>query len=342
VLTLRGVLSTAMFQNKVLSSVDDRENPGKVRAWMNILTTLVNPDEVISAKLGSSETLKSRFELACQGTEYDQEEEGTKPFLFSYSAAAAAVIKDRFAELYVPAFQIVYSKLAPYARYNKLADDHGAFKRPSPVHKYLRAFKSHRERLERADAELAKSVDAYRKGAKRLTDNHILFTVMGQKAVFKTFFEVYVSTLDARSAQTLKEMAETFVSEFDEVYDEFHKSDNHDEAFFNTRFKLGTSIKNTGDLSSYFWRGIMLSSAGEIDYGSSAIDLLSSVISDLLYFNEEDAELEFSFSKRDRIIARHVKILQGFDSELDDDAAKKLAEKVVKSKEAFITVQVRG
>lgn len=332
VLTLRGVVGAAMFENRSIASVDARSDRKNVQKWLNSLSQWVKPDESIEASLGHDETLAHRFEVACASSLDDDEE--CQPFLFSYSAAAAAVIKDRFRELYLPVFRKVYTCATPFSSVNGIALKHGVFEKKKPLHRFLRAFSAQRAELLRDDNELKKSVTAYKSDLRAFSENHLLLTVMGQKALFKSLFDLYLSDSSIAADELLKH-TESFVERFNEIYDLVNKSKAVDECLFSTRarIKKGVEVGNAGDLGRELWRGIVLGYNGEIDYGTTAIYLLKQTIIDLLSF-EEGAD--FAFSERDKIVNRHVSILQRHNSEIDDEEAILIAGRIVLAKEGHI------
>ena len=333
VLTLRGVIGAAMFENRSIASVDARSDRKNVQKWLSSLSQWVAPDELIKNQLSHDETTEHRYLVACASSPDDSEDE-CQPFLFSYSAAAAGVIKERFRDLYLPVFREVFSCLAPFSAVRDIAFKNGVFNKHKPIHRYLRAFSAQREELIKEDAELKQAVSAYRVRLKEFSENHILLTVMGQKALFKSLFGLYLSESKIE-ADELINYAKSFVQEFNNAYDLVHKSQAIDECLFSvkTRLKKGVETTSAGDLGREFWRGIILGYNGEIDYGPTAIDLLKQTIIDVLTYEDGNS---FKFDSRAKIIKRHVGILQKHNSDIEDDIANSIAEKIVSAKELHV------
>lgn len=333
VLTLRGVIGASMFENRSIASVDDRVNRKHVQKWLSSLFQWVGPDNEIAEKLGKSECLQHRFEIACAAIPNDDDEDD-QPFLFSYSAAAAGVIKTKFRDLYLAVFREVYSNLTPFTIVSTIATDNGAFEKTSDLHHYLRAFSGRRKELEKESQETKQKVVIYKTHLKDYCDNHILLTVMGQKALFKALFEAYLSDVDIKANELLTKSKE-FVESFNEIYDALHLSNNFDECFFSTKLTLqrGIQTKQAGDLGRAFWRGVILGHNGEIDYGPTAVELLKNVLIDVLTYESGN---EFEFKDRNKIINRHVALLRRIDSDIEDSKAKNVAEQIVKGKEAMV------
>lgn len=332
VLTLRGVIGASMFENRSIASVDDRVNRKHVRKWLSSLSQWVEPDNEIAKKLGQSECLEYRFEIACAATPNDDEDD--QPFLFSYSAAAAGVIKTKFRDLYLAVFREVYSNLTPFNKVRIIATNSGAFEKKSDLHRYLRAFSGQRKELEKESQETKQKVVTYKTHLKDYCDNHILLTVMGQKALFKALFEAYLSDVDIKAKELLNKSKE-FVESFNDIYDDLHLSSNFDECFFSTKLtmKKGIQTAQAGDLGRAFWRGIILGHNGEIDYGPTAVELLKNVLIDVLDYESGNA---FEFKDREKIINRHVAVLRRIDSDIEDSKAKNIAEQIVKGKETMV------
>jgi hypothetical protein len=335
ILTLRGVVLAAMFENRSIASVDERSIRKYVQKWLASINQWIKPDEAIKERFGHDETLAHRFELACEASMADEEEDECQPFLFSYSAAAASVIKERFRDLYLPVFREVFSSLTPYFAVREIALNNGAFDKKKPLHRYLRAFATQREELLKENAEMKQEVVMYKAQLKAFSENHVLLTVMGQKALFKALFELYLSDAEINSNELL-DHAKSFVQDFNNAYDLVHKSNAIDECFFSVRMRLKKGVETTkaGDLGREFWRGIILGYNGEIDYGPTAIDLLKQTIIDIL--SHEDGS-EFVFGAHEKIVARHIGILRKHNSDIEDEKANSIAEKIVAAKEHHVT-----
>ena len=82
--------------------------------------------------------------------------------MFSYSAAAAGVIKSKFRNLYLPVFREVYSNLTPFNKVNSIATSNGAFEKANDLHRYLRAFYGQRRDIEKSSQEIKQKVIIYR------------------------------------------------------------------------------------------------------------------------------------------------------------------------------------
>lgn len=332
VLTLRGVIGAAMFENRSVASVDNRSDKKLVQKWLSSLQQWVKPDDEILIKIGANECLQKRFDIACETVNGDVDDE--QPFLFSYSAAAASVIKLKFRNLYLAVFREVYSELRPFKQVIGIAASNGAFVKNNDLHSYLRAFSGQRREMDATQPQTKQAVAAYKNQLKTHSENHILLTVMGQKALSKTMFSEYLCTVDLEP-KALLDGAKLFVHEFNDAYDRLHISDSFDECFFSTKLLLrrGILTGKSGDLGRVFWRGIILGNNGEIDYGPAAINLLKTIIADVMH---HDSREDFVFEERDAIINRHKKLLHNFDKELLDKDALDIAEKIVDGKEIFI------
>lgn len=333
VLTLRGVISSAIFDNKSISSVDSRSSKTIVNKWLTNLTRWINPDERISKELQANETLKHRFKIASEKNEASEDSEEEYPFLFSYSGSAAELMKKQFSDLYLNVFREVYHGLIPYKETIERARTAGAFEKNNDLHAYLRAFAAKRRGLESANAGLRQQVIAYKNDSKKQTQNSIPHTVMGQKAIFRALFEIYLSTAKLEGAELLAQAA-SFVKRFNETYILLHLSATFDENFYSTRFRLKKGVETVaaGDLGREFWKGIILGYNGEIDYGPTAVDLLKWIQIDVMLFDKEKGK-PFKFRDHEKIVDRHIKYLGKFNGEITPAKAGEIANSIVAAKE---------
>jgi hypothetical protein len=337
VLTIRGIIAAAMFENKTLASVDNRTNRSLVKKWLTSLESWLGVDPIIEAKLNRNETLKYRFEVACEsGDENLDDEEEHQPFLFSYSAAAVEIVKERFDELYKPVFTEVFSKLLPFKSTIDLANASGAFNKKTHLHTYLRTFQSQRTRSEKENPEIRKDVSKFKDQMKRNAKNSIPHTVMGQKAIFKALFQLYLSDMEVFTSDDILSRTMEFINRFNELHPLLQASNNFDENFFSTEFALKKSIdtKIAGDLGRFFWKGIILGGNNEIEYGPAAVDLLKSLLIDLLVFDSNSKCLEFT--EKEKIIKKHASLIRKINSEILDEKAREIATNIVVGKQNYL------
>ncbi len=341
ILTLRGVIATALFQNRTIDSVDSRSSRKRVKDWLYYMSLWVDPDPTLRAKLGASETLQRRFEAAQAENETPQEEEDSEPpFLFSYTAAASALIKLEFKKKYLALFREMYGELTPYKRVREVAKAAGAFDKGKELHRYLRAFTGQRRELQK-EGETAQAVASYRKEVQKVSADSIPHTVMGQKAIFKSLFDGYLSDVKATTPTLLKE-TKSFIKDFNETYDLLNPSANFDECFSSTKFRLKKSQEVeaavAGDLAREFWRGIILGDRGQIDYGEKAVGILSQVYLDALQYTKGT----FQFTDRDKLVERHIRVLRKFDSDITEAKAEKACKRIVEAKERTVERLLKG
>lgn len=333
VLTLRGVVSKALFNNLSISSLEDRSSRRKVTQWVKQLDLWIRPDEEIANDCGTEETINHRLELAkANSTELEDDE---APFLFSYSTPAAKVIRSIFKDRYLLVFRLIYSDIQPYRTFQATAKKHRAFEKNGKLHLYLRAFRSKRDELIQ-NKETESLVARYRADLKELTENQILFTVMGQKALFAALFYLYLSEADTENPQELVSLTQSFIDKFNSDFDILQPSKSFDENFFSLRYKPSLrGFPKEAEFCREFWKGIIVGLNGDLDYSNAAVDLLKSVLCDVLAFDPDEGG-KFAFKNFSTIAARHKKIICKVNTEMEDDEAQKIAETAVKIKQAAL------
>lgn len=326
VLTLRQILLTSMFDNLKASSIDDRQKPRQIRRWLDRLNIWLDPDDEIEAAEGKFETFSHRYQLASSqfDTTYDVEDDDSL-FLFTWSPVASQIVKEKFCRLYLPIFHAAFKDLVPYRRFYEIAANNGAFKPNSILNIYLRSFKGKRAEMDK-DSEIKAEIAKYKSEVKSLTTDNLLFTVMGQKALFKVLFDNYLAHVDMKNSDVLLEETHKFITDFNELYLllEKNKAD-----LFSINYETKRKYSPASKLGTYFWGGIIRKINDELDYGNKAVELFSSVIADCLVTNI--SKTNFEFSKVRDIERRHIAQLSKLLAE-DEDIRKDISEKAIARK----------
>ncbi|KUJ82963.1 hypothetical protein AWR36_010495 [Microbulbifer flavimaris] len=341
VLVIRQVLLSAMFDGAKLSSVDDRINQRNVKKWLKKIDTWLLPDPQIEAQFGKSECLSSLYASAVSDADNDTDDEEESSFLFSYSAKVASLLKNRFKELYLPSIRYVYRNLGPYADLINYAEEHGVLTTHSELNEYYRSFRGRREKLRKDNKSLAKKIDQYEKGFEEISSTNIFYTVMGQKAVFKCLFENFLDRA-GYDTQELLDATKEFVELFNDLYEVLCPAKSPLESLFALSFEVSSKSKpivKSSNVGKEFWRGILKKINGEIDYGKPAVNLLNSIIVDLITSVEDG--VSFTFSDREKLISKHEKMLEKQGIIEDYDERSEVAQKVVAFKESIITEKVK-
>jgi len=340
VLVLRQIILSAMFDDSKVSTVEDRTNVRNVKKWKSKLEDWISPDETIESEISLEETIGHRFKVAEEdlGDEFDDEEEESM-FLFSYSTSVSRLIKSLFKELYLSSFRSVFSSLAPYERLVLIAVKHGVTQEDKPLNNYYRSFKGKRALLKK-DADLKKCVSLYEKEFSLVTDKSIPHTVMGQKSVFKSLFDGFLSQVEDRAEESYIERTEEFLEGFNDMFNILCPSGNSDENFFLTDYKMKKNkTSEARSIGGEFWKGIIIKYNGEIDYSKSAVGILSQIFQDIIFHFYEDEEAEeaedFRFSDFTKLISRHERLIKKleFEQNKTDEEIRELAEKVVRAKQ---------
>ena len=330
VLTLRQVILTAMFGNIRSSSIDDRQKPRQIRRWLDKLNVWLDPDELIENKLGTSETFSYRFNVANSQCELGLDEEDDESlFLFSWSPSASQLVKEKFSKLYLPIFNKIFAELSPYKAFYEIAEKNGAFKSGSHLSSYLRSFRGKRKELDQ-DSEVKLELSKYRQEIKALTEANILFTVMGQKAIFKVLFDRYLAFVPDKTSSNLLTESDKFIQDFNKIYAILFSSNSPDKSFFSLKYKVNRKYTNAGNLGAIFWGGILLKVNQELDYGAKAVDILANILSDIL--DSDKSSTTFTFTSKKDIERRHISQLKKIYVDYDEDDCLDVAEKTIERK----------
>ncbi len=334
VLVLRQIINAALFDDIKLSTIDDRQNKRTVSKWLTKVDAWLCVDEVIVEKLEESETLRKRFELAeGKGGESDSEDEESL-FLFSFSSKVSELLKLRFKELYLSSFRLIYDELEPYENIVNISKDYGVLTKNKELNKYYRAFKGRRRKLLDEKLGLRNEIEKYELEMKNKTKLNVLYTVMGQKSVFKALFSNYISQAETCEEAILEE-TNNFLEKFNDIYTIVTAEDCYSSNVFSTELTLTRGKKKDAlAVGSSFWKGIILKLNGELDYSKAAIKILSTFICDLMDANEEGKP--FEFTNKLELIRRHASYLKKLEIKDEDDERNVLARQVVVSKEKLI------
>ena len=330
VLTLRQIILTAMFGNIRSSSIDDRQKPRQIRKWLDKLSLWLNPDKEIEEELGKRECFSHRYTVATKtcDSSYDVEDDDSL-FLFSWSPSASKIVKKKFSEIYLPVFKKVFNELTPYKHFHNIAAKNGAFKANSKLNNYLRSFRGKRKELGN-DSEVKLELNKYKSDIKKLTENNILFTVMGQKAIFKVLFDNYLAFVENKTPESLLAKADKFINDFNILYSNLYNEESPTKSFFSLGYKMKRKTHNVGNLSDDFWGGILLKINKELDYGTKAVGILSTILADALECTEKGSK--FSFTSYSDIKKRHISQLKKVSDDYDDVCSEEIAEKIIEKK----------
>lgn len=341
VLVLRQIILSSIFDGSKVSTVEDRCDVKNIKKWKKNIDDWMSPDDDIRKNVGNEETIQHRFEIAEQdaGDGNDDDDEDSM-FLFSYCTLAAKQIKLTFKNKLLPSFRYMFKNLEPYSRLFSVANDHGVLTNENDINNYYRSFKGKRDGLLKSPSELKKSVDTYEKEFKSITKNMIPYTVMGQKSIFRALFRGFLSGCENKDSEGYLERTEGFVEIFNTAYTKLCLSENIDEDFFSTEYRMRKNkTKKAGSIGVRFWKGIILKSNDEIDYSKNAVNILSQIIQDIVFYidsqSEDNRVKDFCFQDRGKLISRHKRLIDKLEheDELTNEQTQELAEKVVLSKE---------
>jgi len=339
VLVLRQVILSALFDDSKVSTIDDKINPRNVRKWNKKIDEWLAVDELIKNKLGSTEMLQYRLKLAEDqlNTNGDDDEEESM-FLFSYGTAVSKILKGRFKELFLPVFRSVYNDLEPYSKIITCAKENDILKNGGELRNYYRCFSGKRKILKNSNKDLASSVNSYEKKIFNLNDGYITNTVMGQKAIFKSLFDGFLSDVGEISKESYAEGTKAFIDSFNDIYTVLCPSENIDENFFFLKYKIKAArgAGDAGSIGTSFWKAIILKHNDEIDFSKKSVQILSRIIQDIIFFCDSDDDANFVFHGFDELVTRHKRLIKKLELDLDDDSLTELAKKIVTHKASVI------
>jgi hypothetical protein len=316
VLTLYQIVSDELVSDR-LTSIDDHRDLKKIEYFIQLLNNTFFVDGTLKIdgnKFGIS-TLEQSFKAYLKEKEVTREmfseesqEEGLDSILFNYDYRVLEVAQENFIKYYQKPIVRVFTGLLPYIKTVEKLKEINGYDQDSALYRVMLlsknkivADKSYRDVYIDAKQKLSESLNpAY----------NLLFTVVGQKAIFRCLFDRLSPQIKyGVTPGTLETSAESYIQELNGA---LQKLEDHNFLLFGKEeitipVEDGHSFEVFGTIYSSFWEGILYEDK-RIIYNSQGVRAFADIIDFILAaFNGNasiDANIRFSEPRTKRLLKK--------------------------------------
>ena len=351
---LTGVLSLYQiiddfFVKDSLSSFRDRRSPKKVQNWVSRLNTIFMVDQELenNEKYEGSEiiplykSLEDYEARIAQSNDLSEEldDEYKESEIFEYDYRVLDVARDQFENIYARPFIKFFNKLKPHAKTIEIIEEEGGFGQNEILsaaliasRKKIAHTKNYKDSLRQLRARIEED----------LHDNYfLLFSVLGQKALFSNLFQRYLGKINADfNEEKCLEITEEYISNLNSLLD---FTENKPISLFAKKDEViidnvPEELIDLGIISTNFWEGIIYESS-RIIYNTQGIRALSDILNKFLIVNKArigEAEVFIDLASTPYVKSRISRLLKRrFD--YSDSEIENYSSKIIELKNQFIT-----
>lgn len=341
ILVLYQLMTDYVLKNKNLSSIDDLRDENRIKSWISIVNEKFRVDELINKKEKYSEytPLKSSL-IEYEDILEEKDDDEISDFIFSYDYRTLSIAQETFEKTFREAIVKCFYEITPYRKVKDYLESEGAFNEESTLYRALVSTRAEVEKKSSYQNEFSRV-------KKELKDSfeekyQLIYTVLGQKALFELFFKRIDYDYDKNfSKDNAITVADNFISDINEIFDIVNE---HSTPLFGPKDSVILSPKYIsevdflGTLASSFWEGIIYREK-RIIYNTRGVSSLRSIFEYIIQFTryyksnrqplpKEDFHINYLESRLSRSIKRQFEELE--------DQADSLAKKIVEAKRHFL------
>jgi hypothetical protein len=229
IINLWEILNTELLSNALLNSLDDFKNVKKVTAWKDQIDNLFKVDKLIEEiqEFNGIVKLKDSYKLFKQkilndGETPEGQEEDNDFEYFNFDYDILRVIAFSFENTYSSSIVKFFNENELYRSLTGKLDSEGAFDRSKTVCHALTI-----SRTKRTDDQNKQFDSLKRKLTSSLgEDYYYLYTVLGQKAIFKYFFKGLISQIgNVVDEPNCLKISSTLIEDFNLMFNQLKKSE---------------------------------------------------------------------------------------------------------------------
>ncbi|TKT93343.1 hypothetical protein [Dyadobacter frigoris] len=283
-LTMHQIISDELVDRRLVS-IEDHRDLNRIKDFKNILNnyffvdhTIANDtdyQEITPIQTSFNEYLKER-NVTLEIFAEELSEYALESILFTYDYRILDVAQKNFEKYYLRSIVQIFENIIPNIKVIEKLDSLGAFNITSNLYKAL--LSKRRKILEISHLKKA-YIDARQILNSELNQQYyLLYTVVGQKAVFKTFFERLNQIFKIGSTEdTVLVTQKTFVSKFNSML--LILDSNNCFLFGKDEILIDVSdeLEEYGTLASSFWEGILFEDK-RIIYNSQGVRAFADII----------------------------------------------------------------
>ena len=286
ILTMYQILSDELVTDRLVT-IDDHRNQNKIKRFVELLNDVFFVDYQISNKVVYSDITK----LEASFSSYISEKETTREafseeiyqdeldsILFNYDYRTLEIAQKTFEEFYCVPFINILTLFGPYNKAKAILTSAGAFDALSTLH---RALLLPKKRLVKIETFRTKYLETRQSLFSQLNPKYFLFfTVVGQKGLFKFFFETLFANFDhGITPEVVLEIQGQVLSDLNlitDFVDRFEAPIFGDDAF-DISAAIPENLAEFGTIASDFWEGVLFEDH-KIVYNSQGVRAFSDVL----------------------------------------------------------------
>ena len=344
ILALYQILDDYLIKDS-LSSINDLRRPSKIKKWVRRLNDYFSVDKKIEdeGKFSDIKKLSTSLDDYLTRLDYSKDylssldDNAKESELFTFDYQTLEVAKDSFDKLFLRPIVKFFKEFYPYKDTISIIEENNGFDNESQL---SLALISSRNKIA-SNTKLKESIFSIRKiiEDKLYGDFSLIFTVLGQKAIFnllfKKIFEQYENNFKEEDVLSI---VDDFISLLNSI---LRKSTRIEDKLFGNKENL--IVKNLPEhlqdltLATSFWEGIIFEE-NKIIYNTQGIRSLSSLLEYLMICMGSEDSYQFDISYLKNRLKRILERTYNFEG---DDILNQYVEDIVKSKENFINDYIK-
>lgn len=351
VLTLYQMINDELVTDR-LTSINDHRDQKKIQYFISLLNDTFFVDATIKSFGANSDitTLEDSFRAYLKEKETSREvfaeelqDEALDSILFNYDYRVLEVAQDNFEIFFLDSIVSVFASLRHYIEATEMLKELEAFDINSTLYKAMLISKS---RLVASSNMKDVYLDARSKMTEKLNSNYyLLFTVVGQKAIFKCLFDrVWSNFKHGVTPDTVKKVFNDFFLEFNTAIDLLNA--NSFNLFGKEELTISTESEQFKkyDKTYYsFWEGILFEDK-RIIYNSQGVRAFSDIIVFLLEIVKDHTAInkENVGSIQIRFAQQRTKRLLKKRFTMSEEEYDEVADLMINNKKLFLLDMVKG
>lgn len=284
-LTLHQIISDELVPKKI-ASIEDHRDQRKINNFVQNVNNDFFVDDLIEKEneFADITPLKTSFNEYLNEQEINREvffnnefdNEGLGTVIFTYDYRVLEIAKRSFDKFYAKSICNIFLNLYPYSKLIELLKEERVNDNTS-VNYHLMLM--HTKKILKSPTHKAAYIKLKKLLQEKLENLSLMYTVVGQKALFKFFFENLKAVFKQGSTpQTVEDCTRIFISSLNQT---FLTILSKEKSFFSNT--VSVPIKDNEQISEYssiacsFWEGILYEN-GRIIYNSQGVRAFSDVL----------------------------------------------------------------
>jgi hypothetical protein len=345
-LTLHQIISDELVPKKI-ASIEDHRDQKKINNFVQNINSDFFVDDLIEKEIEFADItpLKVSFNEYLSEQEINREvffnsevdSEGLGTVIFTYDYRVLEIAKSSFEKFYAKSICNIFLNLSPYKRLIEALEAERVNDHTS-VNYHLMLM--HTKKIAKSLPNKTAYVKLKKLLQERLSHLSLMYTVVGQKALFKFFFENLKDTFKQGSTpKTVENCATSFIENFNATFSTILSKEND---FFSNKFEIPINqtdpISDYSSISGSFWEGVLFEN-GRIIYNSQGVRAFSDIMRLLVELQTckeaggdfesiiSQSQIRFAVGRTKRMLAKNFGDKPDFTE---------LAEKIILHKKKFL------